>query len=71
MAQRQPHKAVRLFGAAAALRNSIGSVIDPVDQLAYENELTSLHEELGEAQFSEAWDEGSALTLEQAVEYAR
>ncbi len=28
-AQGQPDKAVRVFGAAAALRSSIGSVIDP------------------------------------------
>jgi hypothetical protein len=61
---------VRLFGAAAALRASIGSVIDPVDQSEYENRLMSLRADVGEKRFAARWDEGHALTLEQAVDYA-
>ncbi len=71
MAQGQAEKAVQVFGAAAALRASIGSVIDPVDQPDYKRTLAALHAELGEAPFTAAWTEGSMLTLEQAVAYAR
>lgn len=70
LARERPEKAVRLFGAAAALRASIGSVIDPVDQPEYERRRTSLRAELGAQRSAAAWDEGRAMTLEQAVAYA-
>ncbi|HEX7976441.1 MAG TPA: tetratricopeptide repeat protein [Anaerolineales bacterium] len=70
LAQGQAEKAVRLFGAGAALRASIRSVIDPADRPEYESKLTSLRAELGEERFVATWDEGSALSLEQAVDYA-
>ncbi len=65
-----PEKAVRLLSAAAALRISIGSVIDPADQAEYQNRRGALRAELGEARFAAIWSEGRALTLEQAVNYA-
>ena len=70
LAQGKPEKAVRLLSAAAALRISIGSVIDPVDQLEYQNRRTSLRAELGEEQFAKIWEEGRSMTLEQAIGYA-
>lgn len=70
MAQAQAKKAVRVFSAAAALRGSIGSVIDPVDQPEYDRTLEVLRGELGEEQYAGAWEEGRALTVEQAIEYA-
>jgi hypothetical protein len=70
LAQKQAAKAVRIFGAAAALRESIGSVIDPVDRSEYEDRLDSLRAELGDEEFTTAWEGGRALSLEQAVEYA-
>ena len=70
MAQGQAEKAVRLFGAAAAMRSSIGSVIDPADQANYEKNRNSLRAKLGKERFKAVWDEGYALTLEQAVAYA-
>jgi non-specific serine/threonine protein kinase len=60
-------RAVRVFGAAAALRAPVGSVIDPADQPAYERRLAALREALGDAAFEAAWAEGGALPLEQAV----
>jgi hypothetical protein len=66
----QPKKAVLLLSAAAALRISIGSVIDPVDQAEYQGKLDALREVLGSARFGTLWDEGHALTLEQAISYA-
>jgi len=70
LAQGKPEKAVRLLSAASAQRMSIGSVIDPVDQPEYESMRTSLRAELGEEKFVVAWNEGRALTLEQAIAYA-
>jgi len=70
LAQGQAEKAVRLFAAGAALRASISSVIDPVDQPEVESKLSSLRAEIGEERFAATWDEGQALALEQAVAYA-
>ena len=70
MAQGQAEKAARLFGAGAALRASIKSVIDPADQPAYDSKILSLRKELGKERFTVVWDEGRALALERAVAYA-
>jgi hypothetical protein len=58
------------LGAADALRASIGSIIDPVDQIEHEGRRRSLLAELGEERFAAMWEEGRALTVEQAVDYA-
>jgi non-specific serine/threonine protein kinase len=60
-------RAVRVFGAAAALRAPVGSVIDPADQPDYERRLAVLRAALGAEAFEAAWAEGSAESLEQAV----
>ena len=70
MAHGQAKKAVRLFGAATALRSSIGSVIDPADQARYKKNLESLRAKLGKKKYKAAWDEGRAMTMDQAVAYA-
>ena len=62
-------RAARLFGAAAALRKPIGSVIHLADQPDYERQLSLLRAQLDEAAFSAAWAEGQAMTLEQTIEY--
>jgi predicted ATPase/class 3 adenylate cyclase len=66
----QAEKAVHLLGAAAALRISIGSVIDPVDHAEYQDKLARLRTELGTSRFGSLWDEGHALTLDQVIKYA-
>jgi len=70
LAQGNPGKAVRLLSAAAALRISIGSVIDPADQPEYQKRRAGLRTELGEERFTKMWEEGRTLTLEQAIAYA-
>jgi non-specific serine/threonine protein kinase len=67
-AERQPVRAARLCGAAAAARAALGAPLPPPDRPAYERAAASARAQLGEAAFAAAWDEGSALTLEQAVE---
>jgi hypothetical protein len=65
-----PEKAVRLLSASAALRISIGSIVDPADQAEYQNRRAALRAKLGEERFTAIWNEGRALTLEQALSYA-
>jgi len=62
--------AVRLFGARATLRGATGSPLPGYALESMERELDDLREVLGEAEFGKAWDMGSALSMEQAIEYA-
>jgi len=63
-------KAARLFGAADALRRSIGYQRFALHQSGYDAAVTALRASMGEAAFGLAWDEGAALTLDDAVNYA-
>jgi tetratricopeptide (TPR) repeat protein len=62
--------AVRLLGAATALRLALGSPPPPADRIAHERALTAIRATLGEAAFAAAWAEGEAMTLEQAIDHA-
>lgn len=68
--QDQPRRAVRLFAAAQAARNWMETPLPPVLHSDYERNLKAVGEALGQEAFTAAWNEGFALTLEQAVEYA-
>lgn len=61
------YRAVRIFGGAAALRRPINSVIDLVDQPAYERLLSDLRSALGERSFDSAWREGEITPLTEVV----
>ena len=66
-------RAARLYGAASALRASIGSALDLVDVREYERHLAILREQLDllvPPAFESAWAAGQALTLDEAVAYA-
>jgi len=66
----QPQAAARLFGAAASLRGALGAPLPPVDQSAYEQAIAHTRATLGDAAFAAAWDEGRALSKEQAIDDA-
>jgi non-specific serine/threonine protein kinase len=59
--------AARLWGAATGLREEIGSPRPPVDQEKYDRETAQARAALGESVFTAAWEEGKALSWEQAV----
>jgi hypothetical protein len=63
-------RAVRVFGAAAALRSSIGSIIDPVDQPKIEQALAAMSAQLGMLAFDSAWSEGQKMILDDAIKIA-
>ena len=51
-------------------RASLRSMIDPVDKPEYESNVALLRAELGVGEFTAAWEEGTKMTLEQAIDYA-
>jgi DNA-binding CsgD family transcriptional regulator len=63
-------RAARLFGAAAALRAPVGSVIDQADQAEYDRDLEVLRRVLGQEAFSNLWLEGETMPLEAVIDEA-
>jgi len=64
-------EAVRLLAASATARELMGSGRAPVDEPAHEALLAAATAALGPAAFDEVWAEGTALSLDDAVAYAR
>ena len=69
-AQAEVHKAVCLWGAAFALRESLGGQQPSKERERSEQQIGQARSVLGEEAFATAWAEGRALTSEQAVSYA-
>jgi non-specific serine/threonine protein kinase len=63
-------RAVRLFGAADALRNRIGAPPTPCDRAYNNGLLAEARARLGDALFDAAWAESQAMPLEAAIDYA-
>jgi predicted ATPase/DNA-binding CsgD family transcriptional regulator len=63
-------KAARLLGAANALRQATGYQRFRLHQSGYDTAVRELRTSMGDAAFDRAHDEGGALTLDDAVNYA-
>ena len=68
--QGQPERATRLFAWADATREIIGDHRPHIEQVDVDKVITACLEKLGEAAFSDAYEEGKAVSLEEAVAYA-
>jgi DNA-binding CsgD family transcriptional regulator len=62
-------RAIRLWGAADALRTSAGMPLPPADRSHDEQYQVMVRERVDEAGFTISWAEGQAMTLEQAIAY--
>ena len=67
----QPERAARLFGAAELLYEASVTRLEYPDQVEYDRNVAAVRAQLDEATFAAAWAEGRAMTLEQAIDYAR
>jgi hypothetical protein len=61
----------RLFGASDTLREKIGVSRSASGATQFDSRIQNVRLALGEEAFSAAWDEGCALSLEEAVAYAQ
>jgi tetratricopeptide (TPR) repeat protein/DNA-binding CsgD family transcriptional regulator len=59
--------AARLWGAAEALRETIGAPLPPLDGATYDRFVGAARAQADATSFAAAWEEGRALTLDQAV----
>lgn len=64
-------EAARLFGMAAAARQQTGVVRFKIFDADHQSRLSSVRDSLGESDFQAAWDEGAALSIEEAIAYVR
>jgi predicted ATPase/DNA-binding XRE family transcriptional regulator len=70
VAKDKPDIAVRLIGWADATREKNGDKRPPLEQADVDQIITDCLAKLGEVAFSDAYDEGQAMTLDEAVTYA-
>ena len=68
--QGQAVRSARLWGAAESLRETIGATLSPVELQVYGPYIEAARSKLEEAVWEEAWAEGRAMSVEEAVEYA-
>ncbi len=68
--QSQPERALRLAGAAATLRQTLGAPLSPADHARLEKSLDPARRALPGPASSAAWMEGWAMSAGRAVEYA-
>jgi len=66
----EPERAAWLWGAAEALRQSIGARPAPAARATHEQLQAEVRKQLGEAVFNAKWAEGQAASWEQAVDKA-
>jgi predicted ATPase/class 3 adenylate cyclase/DNA-binding CsgD family transcriptional regulator len=64
-------EAARLFGAAQAMRQRIGVVRFKIDEADYLHVVEDVRTALGDSDFEAAWDQGAALSTEEALAYAQ
>lgn len=66
-----PTQAARTWGAAERLRENVGAPLAPSERTRYDQQVADARNKLGDdAQFALAWNDGRAMSLEQAIEYA-
>jgi predicted ATPase/transcriptional regulator with XRE-family HTH domain len=68
----KPKQAGRLFGGVESLLEGLGMTgrMDLSDQKEFDHYVAAVRAQLDEAEFTKAWAEGHALTMEQAIAYA-
>jgi len=67
----EPERAAWLWGAAEALRQSIGGRPAPAARATHEQLQAQVRKQLGEARFDAKWAEGQAASVEQAIAEAQ
>jgi tetratricopeptide (TPR) repeat protein len=68
--QGQPELAARIYGAAEALREALGTPLLRSAHAPYERAVTAVRAALEAGACAARWAEGRAMTLEQAISYA-
>jgi predicted ATPase/transcriptional regulator with XRE-family HTH domain/Tfp pilus assembly protein PilF len=68
--QGNPEKAASLLGAAAALRQAVNSQVNSADRPDYDQLVLALQAQIEPRTFQAAWEAGSTLSLQAAIQLA-
>lgn len=68
--EEEPQRAVKLFGAADAIREVTGHKPTDEEQAEEAQFISRLHSMLSEADFTALWAEGKSMTMGQAIQLA-
>ena len=68
--QSRSKRGARLWGAAEALREEIGAPQSPADRAQFERMIVAARATVDTGKWAQAWAEGRAIPLEQAIAYA-
>jgi len=68
--QSRTDRALRLAGAAAALRETVGAPLTAIEQLALDRYLDPARQSLNGREGAQAWTEGWTMSMERAIDYA-
>jgi predicted ATPase/DNA-binding CsgD family transcriptional regulator len=66
----QTRSAAQLFGAAEAMRKTLGTPLPPTERAFHERAVAAVRSDLNESAFAQAWAEGQAMPLGQAMSVA-
>ena len=69
--QGQARRAAQLYGTAEALRETMGTPLPPSERASHERAVAAVRADLEETAFAQAWAEGQAMTMEQAMTAAQ
>ena len=69
-AEGRPERSARLYGAVASFRAANKLNMWPAERAEYERNTSALHAQLDEVAWAKAWADGSAMSMEQATNYA-
>ncbi|HUP27147.1 MAG TPA: tetratricopeptide repeat protein, partial [Chloroflexia bacterium] len=63
----QPVRAAKLLAACEALLKSVSAFLDPADRIEYDRNMAAAQGQLDEQSWQQAWLEGQAMSLEEAI----
>ena len=70
VAHGEPQRALKLAGAAQHLRRLVSVRLPPTEQSKLDQNLSLAWQALGETEGKRAWGEGSAMSIESAIQYS-
>jgi predicted ATPase/class 3 adenylate cyclase len=68
--EEEPQRALKLFGAAEALRERIQAPMTDYERVEYGQAVAQVRSMLAEMEFNALWAEGRSMPMEQAIEFA-